>query len=308
VQGAENLGRCAGLRAVSRSSESEWKDVRFVTSGLDTVAESDRTVAPVLPLFAHEVQGAAGAPWITFVPGIGNDRSFWAAQAEALSDSFRVLQFDPWGHGDSPAPPVPCSFDDVVAGVVTLWDELGIARTHVVGLGFGGSVALALALGHPDRVDRAVACCCRPRQPDERRAFWRERQTRAAEIGIPAITDLTVNRWLSDEFRAANPGIDAQLRTAMNRTTLAGYQAYTGVFAEMDFADRLGAIARPVQLVAAEHDHGGGPVAAMEAMATAIPGARLSVIPGSGHICVAEAPDAVTAIIRTFLDPAAGRG
>jgi 3-oxoadipate enol-lactonase len=278
-----------------------------VTSGMDQMAESDRVAAPGLPLFAHEVQGPEAAPWITFVPGIGNDRSFWSVQAEALSVSFRVLSFDPWGHGDSPPPPQPCGFEDIVAGVAALWDRLGIARSHIVGLGFGGSVALALALDHPARVDRVVACCCRPRQPDERRAFWRERQARAAETGIPAITQLTVDRWLSEAFRTANPDVDAKLRAAMNRTTFAGYQAYTGAFAEMDFADRLGAIARPVQLVAAEHDHGGGPVEAMEAMAAAIPGACLEVIPGSGHICVAEEPDAVTAIIRTFLDPAARR-
>jgi 3-oxoadipate enol-lactonase len=278
-----------------------------VTPGMNQMAESDGAVAPGLPLFAYEVQGAEGAPWITFVPGIGNDRSFWSLQAEALSNSFRVLRFDPWGHGDSPEPPRPCRFEDIVAGVTALWDHLGIARSHVAGLGFGGSVALALALDHPARVDRVVACCCRPRQPEDRRAFWLERQTGAAEIGIVAITKLTVDRWLSEDFRTANPRIDAALRAAMNRTTLAGYQAYTGAFAEMDFADRLGTIDRPVQLIAAEHDHGGGPVPAMEAMAAAIPDASLQVIRGCGHICVAEAPDAVSAIIRTFLDPAATR-
>jgi len=112
---------------------------------------------------------------------------------------------------------------------------------------------------------------------------------------------ITVDRWLSEDFRRANPAIDAALRAAMARTSLAGYQAHVAAFAEMDFTSRLGAIACPVQLVAAELDHGGGPVDAMRDMAAAIPGADLAVVPGSGHICVAEAPDTLSHIIAAFL-------
>ncbi len=259
-----------------------------------------------LPLFAHDVAGPAGAEWITFLPGIGNDRGFWAAQAEALGGAFRTLRFDPWGHGDSPAPPADCHFADTLEGIVALWDRLGIARSHLVGLGFGGSSALALALAHPERVTSVTACCCRPRQPDDRRDFWRDRHARAAAIGMDRMADMTVDRWLAEDFRDAHPAIAAALRLAMKRTTLAGYQAYVAAFIEMDFTDRLGAIACPVQLIAAEHDHGGGPVAAMREMAAAIPGARLSVIAGSGHICVAEAPDELQRIIAGFLSGLAG--
>lgn len=255
-----------------------------------------------LASFAHRTAGPPGAPWVTFVPGIGNTADFWAEQAAALADRYRVLSFDPWGHGDSPAPPADCTFATIIGGVVALWDSLGIERSHLVGLGFGGSMALALALDHADRVNKVVACCCRPRQPDDRREFWRARRDTAARIGMAEITAMTVDRWLSAEFRAAHPDKNAQLREAMNRTTLAGYQVYVDAFIEMDFTDRLGAIDVPVQLVAAEHDHGGGPVPAMQAMARAIPGARLTVIPDSGHICVAEAPEALRAIIADFLD------
>ena len=63
-----------------------------------------------LPLFAHSASGPADAPWITFVPGIGNDRPFWHGQTERLAQNSRVLLFDPWGHGESPAPPENCTF------------------------------------------------------------------------------------------------------------------------------------------------------------------------------------------------------
>lgn len=254
-----------------------------------------------LPSLRHDVAGPAQAPWLTFIPGIGNDATFWRVQAEALSDCFRVLTFDPWGHGGSPAPPADCRFQDIVQGVIQLWDELGVARSNVVGLGFGGSVGLALGLNVPQRVERLVACCCRPRQPEDRREFWRKRLEAARTQGMSALADATVDRWLRPEFRARHPGVDAKLRAMMRGTTLDGYCAYVSAFIEMDFEARLGEIRVPTLLVAAEHDHGGGPVDAMREMATRLPHARLEVIAGCGHICNHEAPEAVTALLISFL-------
>lgn len=254
-----------------------------------------------LPAFNHRIEGADSGPWLTFVPGIGNDMSFWTDQAERLSGRFRTLTFDPWGHGDSPSPPEPCRFADIVAGLVQLWDSLGIERTSLVGLGFGGSVALATALDHPARVDSVMACCCRPRQPNDRRQFWRERRAKAAEIGIERLADITVDRWLSEEFRVRHPDADQQLRAMFKRTSLAGYRACVGAFIEMDFTDRLRDLTRPTLLIAGEHDHGGGPVEAMREMARMIPDARFEVIPGAGHICTVEAPDALASLLRQFL-------
>lgn len=254
-----------------------------------------------LPLFSHEVLGCPGKPWVIFVPGIGNDRTFWADQAALLSESKRVVLFDPWGHGESPEPPAECTFATFVEGLIGLMDHVSIAKATLVGLGFGGSIALAAAARFPTRVDSVVACCCRSRQPDDRRAFWRERHAQAGLLGMSAISDITVDRWLSDTFRKAHPAIDCTLRSAMKRTTLRGYQASVAAFAEMDFTAELNAITCPVQLIAAEEDHGGGPVAAMRAMEDAISFATLRVIPAVGHICVAEAPDTVHRIIAEHL-------
>ena len=254
-----------------------------------------------LPTFNHLFSGPANAPCVTFIPGIGNDAEFWAEQAASLSTHFRVLRFDPWGHGQSPAPPADCNFAAIVEGVVQLWDTLGITHSALVGLGFGGSLALALGLNHPKRISRIVAFCCRPRQPDDRRAFWRGRCEAAQTQGIDALTEVTVDRWLSAEFRAAHPQVDHLLRSMMKKTTLEGYLAYVRAFIEMDFTHRLAALNVPTLLVAAEHDHGGGPVPDMQAMTALNPRLSLHVIPGVGHICNHEAPAEVKRLLRDFL-------
>lgn len=171
----------------------------------------------------------------------------------------------------------------------------------MAGLGFGGSVSLALALEVPQRVGQVVAFCCRPRQPDDRRDFWRARREVARTQGMAGLADAIVERWLSPEFRAARPDVDATLRAMMKRTTVDGYCAYVGAFIEMDFTDRLGQISVPTLLVAAEHDHGGGPVADMRTMAGRIPGAAFRLIAGSGHIVPFEAPDETSAVLDDFL-------
>jgi 3-oxoadipate enol-lactonase len=253
-----------------------------------------------LPPLHHAIAGLETGAWVTFIPGIGNDSSFWQAQAQALATHGRTLTFDPWGHANSPAPPDPCHFADVLRGVIQLWDDLGIERSSVVGLGFGGSVALALGIEVPDRVDRIVACCCRPKQPDDRREFWRNRREVAATDGIDKLADATVDRWLSQEFRASHVNVDAQLRAMMKRTTVQGYRAYVAAFIEMDFERRLPELSVPTLLVAAEHDHGGGPVEDMRAMAATIPGASMEVISGCGHICTHEAPQRVADLLLEF--------
>ncbi|ENU18819.1 3-oxoadipate enol-lactonase [Acinetobacter bohemicus ANC 3994] len=255
-----------------------------------------------LPQFNYQVIGPETAPVLTFIPGIGNDLHFWEKHAQLMSSNFRVITFDPWGHNHSPLPPESCSFFRILEGVIQLWNHLGVEQSDVVGLGFGGSVSLALGLYFPERVKRIVACCCRPRQPDNRHAFWRQRLDIARRDGLKDLGEITVDRWLSSEFRQTHPKVDQQLRDMIHRTTVEGYCAYVEAFIEMDFSQQLGQIKQPTLLLAAEHDHGGGPVEDMQAMAARMPNAEIAVIQGSGHICNFEAPEQVSQYLTQFLN------
>lgn len=73
-----------------------------------------------------------------------------------LAERFFVVAPDLPGNGESDPHSVQLSIDDYALDAVDLLDRAGIDRALVYGVGFGSSVALAVATGHPERV-RSVA-------------------------------------------------------------------------------------------------------------------------------------------------------
>jgi len=89
-------------------------------------------------------------------PGVSGMSNF-AANLEPLSRTFRTIVVDMPGFGDSPEVPYAKPYPEHAAdAVVSLLDDLGIEKSHLVGNSMGGFVALETAYAHPARVDRMV--------------------------------------------------------------------------------------------------------------------------------------------------------
>ena len=105
----------------------------------------------------HDV--GTGAP-VLLIHGSGPGVSAWAnwrLTIGALSDRVRCLAPDMAGFGYSAAPDGwEHSREKWLDQLVAFMDAKGIAKAHVIGNSFGGSMALALAIAHPDRVDKLV--------------------------------------------------------------------------------------------------------------------------------------------------------
>ena len=122
----------------------------------------------------YQVEGREGAPWVTFVTGIANDTTMWDGQVPVLQDDFRILRIDSRGHGGTQATEGDYTFDILINDVLGLWDTLGIRRSHLVGLGLGGSTSLGLAIEHSDRLLTLVPCACRAVMVTELASIWPE--------------------------------------------------------------------------------------------------------------------------------------
>lgn len=107
----------------------------------------------------HDIGAGPGSP-VLLLHGSGPGVSAWAnwrLTIGALSPRFRVVAPDLAGFGYTQVPEdIEYTRTRWLDQIVGFLDALGLDRVHVVGNSFGGSMALALAIAHPERVDRLV--------------------------------------------------------------------------------------------------------------------------------------------------------
>jgi 2-hydroxy-6-oxonona-2,4-dienedioate hydrolase len=102
------------------------------------------------------IAGPADGPAVVLLHGTGGHWETFAPTLPALSSSYRCVAVDMLGNGFSDKPDrdyeIPAYLDHV-QGVMRV---LGIEQAHFVGMSLGAWVAAAMAIRHPERVDRLV--------------------------------------------------------------------------------------------------------------------------------------------------------
>lgn len=250
----------------------------------------------------YVIDGPAGAPWVTFVTGIANDTTMWEEQANALSDKFRVLRYDLRGQGQSKATSGDYSVELLCDDLVALWNGLKIPRSHLVGLGLGGSISIAMGIAHSRRLISLVPCCCRAKMEPDFAAMWHKLYDTVRAQGVEAIVEPTAQRWFTEEFKAAHPEVIEGVRKMIRATSRAGYLGVVSAFLELDLGDRLSAIDVPTLFIGGAEDRVGGPEALMRGLAAKVKGADYVAIPNAAHIANIQNPRAFNAVLLSFLE------
>ena len=135
------------------------------------------------------------------------DQAMWAPQIAALSQQYRVIALDLWGHGESgPLPEGTQSLDDIARQALALLDHLDIDRVTLVGLSVGGMWGVRLALSVPQRINGLVLMDTYVGvEPEPTRQYYFSLFKQIEDTGViaPQLLDIVVPIF----FR---PGIDAQ--------------------------------------------------------------------------------------------------
>jgi len=249
----------------------------------------------------YRFDGKEGAPYITFVTGIANDLTMWDAQVEALGKEYRTLRYDLRGHGDSLATEGDYSMELLVRDLAGLLSELSIEKTHLVGLGLGGAIVQAFAIEHPQRVHALLPCCCRAKMVPEFAEMWRKLREAVANEGVEVIVEPTVQRWFSDEFKAANPKVLQDVRNMIRGTTTLGYLGVTAAFLGLNLEDKLPQIKAPTLYLSGAEDRMGGPPALMAELAKKVPRAQHHSVPKAAHIANIQNPAGFNKEVGDFL-------
>jgi 2-hydroxy-6-oxonona-2,4-dienedioate hydrolase len=253
---------------------------------------------------------AGAGPTVILVHGLGGYADQWSATIPALAPKYHVYAPDQVGFGASDKPQMNYSVATLVDFLGGFYKELGITRATLVGNSLGGWEALAFALAHPEKVDRIVL-------------------VDNAGYSIRDANGALMNR---DRFLFLNPGTlegtrallgllfynkaaitDAVVARAfterLHRGDSATVNALLDSFARgEDFLDgKLGGIRAPTLVLWGRED-ALIPLAAAQAYAKDIAGAKLAVLDACGHIPQVECPAPFNAALLEFLGaaPAAG--
>jgi 3-oxoadipate enol-lactonase len=250
-------------------------------------------------LLHHTLCGHSGPP-VVLLHGLGSSSADWPAQHAVLEPRYRVVAVDLPGHGDSPLPDGTLTIERMARDVTALLERLDAGPAHVLGLSLGACVALRLALATPGYV-RSLTLVnpfarLRPSGPVDVARL----ALRLVLLGMTPMDTVAIHvarrmfPW--PEQRALYEAAATSLAATPRRAYFAAMRA----LARFDARGQVAAIRRPTLIVAGDRDTS-VPLAAKIALATAIPCARLLVVPASGHATPHDQPEAFNRALLEFL-------
>jgi 3-oxoadipate enol-lactonase len=246
----------------------------------------------------NAAQSGEGPPLI-LLHSLLSDRASFDAIVPALSHAFRVIVPELPGFGGSAV---------VSGGLAQIADRMAAAvreaaggeQPIVLGNGYGGFVALQMAIRHPAIAAKFILADCGAAFSEPGRQAFRNMAAASAAKGLAAITDVAMRRLFAPEFQDAHPDLMADRRAAFLRTDGDVFRAACGALAELDLRPELGKVTVPVLVLVGEHDEATPPPMSHE-LAAGLPNAQLKIIAGCAHVPQLQAPQVFLDAIGDFL-------
>jgi pimeloyl-ACP methyl ester carboxylesterase len=245
-------------------------------------------------------QRAGDGPPLVLLHGFTHDSRAWRPQLEGLADKFTVLAWDAPGAGQSPDPPETYGIGDWADCLAGFLDAVGVHAAHIVGLSWGGLLAQEFYRRHAARVGSLVLAdtyagwkgSLPDPIPEERLAACvRDASLPPAEF---------VPRYLPGMFgESPAEEVKDELGRIMSDFHPLGFRLMATALARADTSDLLPSIGVPTLLIWGDADER-SPLTVAHQLHDAIPGARLEVIPGAGHVSNLEEPVQFDAHVRNF--------
>jgi pimeloyl-ACP methyl ester carboxylesterase len=244
---------------------------------------------------------AGAGPTLVLLHGAPCDSRAWRWMVPDLSRDHTVVAWDAPGFGESSDIDESwraAQFADALAGFVA---ALGVERPHLVGWSFGTMVALSLFQHHPTVPASLVliggyagwAGSLPPEEVSRRLEMF---------LGMAELGDAFDPKSYPGLFSELIPADrDTALATMMRENIRPATIRVAGhIGAETDLRPVLPTVNVPTLVLHGESD-ARSPLANAEVLHSAISTSQLVVLPGLGHACVVEDPEACAAEIRRFV-------
>lgn len=242
-----------------------------------------------------------GEPLVLLHGGESDHRMFGQFVDEFRGD-LRTLALDQRDTGGTLNPSTDYTIADLAADVAAFIDAAGIDRAHVMGVSYGGMIAVQAAIDYPDRLKSVILTATSAGGP----AFQEDtenlkRTSLAAFAEGPDARDRVMSELLlSPPFAEQHPEVLTYIKSILlTREPSAAQRRYEAWF-NHDCTDSLPAIKVPTLILHGSDD----PAVRVDnatLMAEHIPAARLKVFDGLRHGLIFEQPAAVAAAVREFI-------
>jgi 3-oxoadipate enol-lactonase len=228
------------------------------------------------------------------------DRSVFDRVAPRLAARRRLTLVNLPGYGgSSPAGADIESYADRVAAVM---DVLKLPKeAAVLGNGFGGFIAVMLAVRHGGRFDRLIAAPALAGFPEQAKAPFHRMAGLVTAQGMGAVLDAAIQRMLPAPFIAKHPEVVAERKASLARADPGCFATACLALAKLSFKEEeLGKILNPTLVLAGSEDATTPPALARQ-LAEGIQGAKYVELKGCGHCPQVEDPAAFVAAVEGFL-------
>jgi pimeloyl-ACP methyl ester carboxylesterase len=246
----------------------------------------------------YEVHGK-GEP-LVMIHGLGSSVRDWEYQVDFFADKFQVITYDVRGHGKTDKPIGPYNIPLFTDDLVRLLEVLDTPQAHIIGISMGGMVAFQLAVSYPERV-RSLTIVNSwadfvPHSFRERLSIW-QRVILFRLFSMRKIGEIIAGRLFIKPEQEEIRQVFIE-RWAENHKP--AYMAATKGMVGWSVVDRVGEIACPTLLIAADEDY--TPVAYKESYADQMRNAKLVVIEDSRHATPVEKPEEFNQAVMEFLE------
>ena len=241
---------------------------------------------------AYDVQGSG--PPVVLITGSNLDRRMWAREAAWLSRTRTVVRYDLRAHGQSDTATAPFSH---LRDLLDVLDELKIDKAALIGLSAGSTIALDAALDASPRVERIVLIGPAPSGyvSKQRLPFAGDMMAALKARDYRKVAEVL----LATSVFAAPPESQPLVRQMVTENDRLWTVPRELMQMPKPAVDRLESVKVPALVLVGDKDEFQREPA--ELLASRIPGARLVVVPGGGHLLNLTSPKEFDAAIIGFL-------
>jgi len=232
-----------------------------------------------------------------FLHSLLTDRSAFDLTAREMKGKWIMVDLPGFGSSAMAQP----NIDDYAHRIAALLTALGLERPVLIGNGLGGFVALAVAIHHPELIERLILIGAGAGVNETQKQAFAGMAAAVTSGGMEAVIPTALRRLFSEDYLAANPRAGEQRAEVLRRTAPEAFVLACEALAALDYTALAPNVEIPTLIVVGEGDQATPPLLAVQ-LHELIDGSQLVRLEGIAHAPQLQDPVGLAATLISFLE------